>query len=374
MLLIIEALLLILAALGQDHSAAAEGQIYPLDMAPDSVDDQYLACGKKMAYLVRNKYLKKESNTSTEFKKAWQEGTEVRFGSFASSSLDRKVAQGFGTKSCFEIKTCKGVNVIKYSKYPEQKEVLIPPNETFKVTAVKTRKDQKNLWCETVYKLESSGKRIPTRQARLCAEVSMNGITDARECQVISSKTVSKIKSSSALFLCSWLTCGIAMACLWPRSGKQDWATKGPSLIAACGPDLHATSARCGPDLGRNNVAMWAWANKQFLKPLGPKRAYLAVDDAMSSHPQAHLSSPVSSSGCVPHTLCPFTGCRVFTKVAEAAIAPMCERGVHVLNFLDDWLILVQSREQLCEHRNMVLIHLSHLGLRVNWEKEQTHP
>jgi len=61
----------------QDHSAAAaEGQIYPLDMAPDSVDDQYLACGKKMAYLVRNKYLKKESNTSTEFKKAWQEGKE----------------------------------------------------------------------------------------------------------------------------------------------------------------------------------------------------------------------------------------------------------------------------------------------------------
>jgi len=44
---------------------------------------------------------------------------------------------------------------------------------------------------------------------------------------------------------------------LWPRSGKQEWATQAPSVIAACGPDLHATSARCGPDLGRNNVAMW---------------------------------------------------------------------------------------------------------------------
>ncbi|CAM4334506.1 unnamed protein product [Leuciscus chuanchicus] len=43
MLLIIEALLLILAALGQDHSAAAAGQICPLDMALDSVDDQALA-------------------------------------------------------------------------------------------------------------------------------------------------------------------------------------------------------------------------------------------------------------------------------------------------------------------------------------------
>jgi len=59
------------------------------------------------------------------------------------------------------------------------------------------------------------------------------------------------------LLACSWLTYGIAMACLWPRSGKHDWATQAPSVIAACGPDLHAKSARCGPDLGRNNVAMW---------------------------------------------------------------------------------------------------------------------
>ncbi|XDV46777.1 hypothetical protein PO909_016614 [Leuciscus waleckii] len=62
---------------------------------------------------------------------------------------------------------------------------------------------------------------------------------------------------------------------------------------------------------------------------------------------------------------------RVFTKVTEAAIAPMCERGVHILNYLDDWLILTQSREQLCEHRDMVLSHLSHPGLRVNWEKSK---
>ena len=65
---------------------------------------------------------------------------------------------------------------------------------------------------------------------------------------------------------------------------------------------------------------------------------------------------------------------RVFTKVAEAAIAPMCERGVRILNYLDDWLILAQSREQLCEHRDMVLSHLSHLGLQVNWEKSTSPP
>jgi len=68
---------------------------------------------------------------------------------------------------------------------------------------------------------------------------------------------VAQIKSSSGLFFCYWLTCGIVMAYLWPRSGKQEWATQGPSFHAACGPDPHPTSTRCGPDLGRNNVAMW---------------------------------------------------------------------------------------------------------------------
>ncbi len=34
---------------------------------------------------------------------------------------------------------------------------------------------------------------------------------------------------------------------------------------------------------------------------------------------------------------------RVFTKVAEAALVPLRERGVRILNYLDDWLILAQS-------------------------------
>ncbi len=65
---------------------------------------------------------------------------------------------------------------------------------------------------------------------------------------------------------------------------------------------------------------------------------------------------------------------RVFTKVAEAALVPLRERGVRILNYLDDWLILAQSREQLCAHRDLVLRHLSQLGLRVNWEKSKLVP
>ncbi|KAK9978447.1 hypothetical protein ABG768_020198 [Culter alburnus] len=244
MLLFIEALLLILAALGQDHRAAAV-KIYPLNMALNSVDDQYKGCSENMTHLVKTKYLEKEMSASAEFNKTWQEGEEnatkpednlqqihsvaihvytnkdskvysnftsatrtdkqkykegtfkwyslhfllteaiqilkktqnrcyvtyrgtnvqfdvqnkeVRLSSFSSSSLDRKVIQGFGNKSCFEIYTCEGANLTKYSKYPDEKEVLIPPYETFKVTAVRNRTDQPDLWCETVFVLNSTGK------------------------------------------------------------------------------------------------------------------------------------------------------------------------------------------------------------------------
>ncbi len=63
-----------------------------------------------------------------------------------------------------------------------------------------------------------------------------------------------------------------------------------------------------------------------------------------------------------------------FTKVAEGALTPLREVGFRILNYLDDWLILAQSREQLSDHRDLVLLHLSQLGLRVNWEKSKLSP
>ncbi|ROK79154.1 Ecto-ADP-ribosyltransferase 5 [Anabarilius grahami] len=248
MLLIIEALLLILSALAQDHRAAVEGQIYPLDMALNSVDDQYDGCTKDMANLVKTKYLEKELSYSPEYLKAWKLGEKnatapgdnltknhsvaiyvytnsafkvyadfnnavrngkqnytdktfmwhslhflltdaiqilnktqnkcystyrgtnvqfnrdvlnstIRFGSFASSTLDRTTAEGYGNVSCFEIKTCEGANLTQYSRFPDEEEVLIPPYETFNVTAVKKRQNHSDLWCETVFVLNSTGTR-----------------------------------------------------------------------------------------------------------------------------------------------------------------------------------------------------------------------
>ncbi|XP_073712781.1 NAD(P)(+)--arginine ADP-ribosyltransferase 2-like [Misgurnus anguillicaudatus] len=81
---------------------------------------------------------------------------EIRFGSFVSTSRTSNVAMKFGSESCFEIKTCEGADVSKFSPLPNEKEVLIPPYETFKVTDIKKR-GQKGAWCKTVFVLKSTG-------------------------------------------------------------------------------------------------------------------------------------------------------------------------------------------------------------------------
>ncbi len=45
-------------------------------------------------------------------------------------------------------------------------------------------------------------------------------------------------------------------------------------------------------------------------------------------------------------------------KVAASALSPLWEKGIRVLNYLEDWLILAHSWDLLCEHRDMVLRHL----------------
>ncbi|XP_042558789.1 ATP-binding cassette sub-family B member 6-like [Clupea harengus] len=86
--------------------------VYPLNMAPDSVDDDYKNCSAEMS-----------------------------------------------NELCFEVRTCHGANVSKYSRYPEEKEVLIPPYETFKIKKViKKGNGQTVMNCDTVYQLESTAE------------------------------------------------------------------------------------------------------------------------------------------------------------------------------------------------------------------------
>jgi len=61
-------------------------------------------------------------------------------------------------------------------------------------------------------------------------------------------------------------------------------------------------------------------------------------------------------------------------KVVEAALVPMREHDLHILNYLDDWFILAQSREQLCEHRDICAQTPEPVGFSGQLGKEKTLP
>ncbi|KAK6458498.1 NAD(P)(+)--arginine ADP-ribosyltransferase 1-like, partial [Huso huso] len=191
-----------------------------MDLAKNSLDDQYVRCERKMLKLVKEKYLPSELQNTPNFKNVWEtakksmvkkkrmslnleqataiyaytmdvyntfneevrkggkhyeafpfkslhfyltealktlrskkgkcydvfrgvqgqftalEGTTVRFGQFASTSLDKNVAKEFGNGTLFIIHTCLGVPIEEYSDNQSEKEVLIPPFEKFKVLKV----------------------------------------------------------------------------------------------------------------------------------------------------------------------------------------------------------------------------------------------
>ncbi|KAL0195429.1 hypothetical protein M9458_009001, partial [Cirrhinus mrigala] len=65
---------------------------------------------------------------------------------------------------------------------------------------------------------------------------------------------------------------------------------------------------------------------------------------------------------------------RTFTKCVDAALAPLRLRGIHILNYIDDWLILAQSEHMAVQHRDVVLAHMKELGLRLNAKKSVLCP
>lgn len=83
-------------------------------------------------------------------------GQIVRFGSFASSSLNKDLQQ-FGRRTCFEIHTCFGAYLKSYSEFDsDEDEVLIPPYEMFDIVSVDVS-GQNDLNCDVMFKLETAG-------------------------------------------------------------------------------------------------------------------------------------------------------------------------------------------------------------------------
>ncbi|XP_042338640.1 erythroblast NAD(P)(+)--arginine ADP-ribosyltransferase-like, partial [Plectropomus leopardus] len=88
-----------------------------------------------------------------------KKNTQFRFSSFTSSSWGKYIENDkYGKKTCFEIKTCFGEDISKYSTVAEEREVLIPPYEIFKVIDIKSSGPKESFPCEVEYKVKSAGK------------------------------------------------------------------------------------------------------------------------------------------------------------------------------------------------------------------------
>uniref|UniRef100_A0A3Q2ZUI5 NAD(P)(+)--arginine ADP-ribosyltransferase n=1 Tax=Kryptolebias marmoratus TaxID=37003 RepID=A0A3Q2ZUI5_KRYMA len=84
----------------------------------------------------------------------------IRFGYFASSSNDSDLTR-FGQTTCFKIRTCLGADLKHYPTRDEaEREILIPPYETFTVTEKITSEKPDGLGdCQLVYVLEHAGSK-----------------------------------------------------------------------------------------------------------------------------------------------------------------------------------------------------------------------
>ncbi|KAL0151993.1 hypothetical protein M9458_052711, partial [Cirrhinus mrigala] len=65
---------------------------------------------------------------------------------------------------------------------------------------------------------------------------------------------------------------------------------------------------------------------------------------------------------------------RTFTKSINVALSPLRQSGIHILNYLDDWLVIAQARDALENHKCQLLEHLKHLGLTINVQKSKLRP
>ncbi|XP_017162841.1 erythroblast NAD(P)(+)--arginine ADP-ribosyltransferase-like [Poecilia reticulata] len=108
---------------------------------------------QKLKIADKNKCHTAYRRNSVPFK---QMAYKMRFGSFASSSLTHNQTT-YGTETCFKIKTCYGAVIEEYSAHPEEKEVLIPPYEIFKIIKSKDVAELQD--CKTVFVLTSDGTK-----------------------------------------------------------------------------------------------------------------------------------------------------------------------------------------------------------------------
>ena len=65
---------------------------------------------------------------------------------------------------------------------------------------------------------------------------------------------------------------------------------------------------------------------------------------------------------------------RTFTVLVETALAPIRQKGVRVFSYLDDILIVADSRDLAVTHTSLVIDHPLTLGFLINWTKSSLSP
>ncbi|XP_048010529.1 uncharacterized protein LOC125244496 [Megalobrama amblycephala] len=80
---------------------------------------------------------------------------------------------------------------------------------------------------------------------------------------------------------------------------------------------------------------------------------------------------------CYEFTVLPFglaLSPRTFCLCAEAGLAPLRLSGLRILTYIDDWLIIAESKEKVQRDTRRVLTHITSLGFRVNVNKSNFTP
>ena len=65
---------------------------------------------------------------------------------------------------------------------------------------------------------------------------------------------------------------------------------------------------------------------------------------------------------------------RTFVKCTMAALAPLIKQGLRLSTYIDDWLIHGDSPQQVAQHTELVMNHLSALGFSLNMDKSVLVP
>ncbi len=118
----------------------------------------------------------------------------------------------------------------------------------------------------------------------------------------------------------------------------------------------------------RNDCRHWIVPAGYFLTPESRPHETAVQDDHAEADPLADLHRGlVLFSGPERRILS-------HPKCMDAALSPLRQMGIRILNYLDDWLILAQSEVELLSHRTLILSHLERLGLRVNFAKSALSP